>query len=404
MTKCTTGLILCLLMTLTYAHDSHSHHDGIINAAYFNEAALVSEPSEIACTLNDGTESRCLEIVVKYQPDDLEIGPFCPENISQVGGIWYWDGDDAGLYRLNEAFWTRMQALGYHYYDEEGNITIIDPGVASTAGPPTRLGSNAQSVCLQATPDISVEMTTLIPLEPSLASSPTQLGTVAHVGLALNGTPIFADAPSAQTGALPALDTCGGHTDPGGWYHWHATASDIESVYEHEGIEADCALEQSSSALFGYALDGFPIYGSTEADGSLPHDLDACNGHVGITPEYPEGIYHYHASLEFPNLPSCLVGVSAENAFRTTASQGIGSANQANRRPPPMGIGTMGMENGAIPPMGQAPDFTVAARELGVDADALRDALGFPPNFAAAAQVLGVSVERLQEVLPPPPR
>ena len=68
-----------------------------------------------------------------------------------------------------------------------------------------------------------------------------------------------------------------------------------------------------------------PMYGSVDQDGSTPTDLDACSGHIGATADYPDGVYHYHAGLEFPNLPTCLVGVSARNAFATTASTGVGA-------------------------------------------------------------------------------
>ncbi|MCD0176366.1 YHYH protein [Deinococcus sp. 14RED07] len=67
------------------------------------------------------------------------------------------------------------------------------------------------------------------------------------------------------------------------------------------------------------------IYGSAEADGSAPADLDECSGHFAATPEYPGGVYHYHASLTFPNLPTCLTGTSANNAFSSAAQQGIGA-------------------------------------------------------------------------------
>lgn len=83
---------------------------------------------------------------------------------------------------------------------------------------------------------------------------------VSKVGVAPDGVPVFSDAPSIQqTGHMPALDTCGGHIDPGGWYHWHATSTDIETVFAQEGVVADCALEQNSAALFGYAFDGFAV-------------------------------------------------------------------------------------------------------------------------------------------------
>jgi hypothetical protein len=140
---------------------------------------------------------------------------------------------------------------------------------------------------------------------------------------------------------MPALDTCGGHIDPGGWDHWHATATDIDSLYAHDHIDlyahdhidADCGLDQSASAQFGYAFDGSAMFVSADADGAVPTDLDACNGHIGPTPTHPAGEYHYHATTDFPNLPACLTGVQAEVNFRTTAPTGIGSGNSGGGGP-----------------------------------------------------------------------
>jgi hypothetical protein len=33
--------------------------------------------------------------------------------------------------------------------------------------------------------------------------------------------------------------------------------------------------------------------------------LDECNGHFAPTPEYPDGIYHYHITEEYPYIPHC---------------------------------------------------------------------------------------------------
>lgn len=297
---------------------SSEEADGVIDPTLFDSAGLVSEPQIVDCTLQDGSEDQCVEFVTKYLPDDLVIGPFCPENIYEdEGGIWEWDGENPGVYRLNEAFFTMLSDQGYEFYDTDGNVYIGDPAGGIQAG---------VNNCLEATADETVEMTVRIPLRPVLAESPTSLGTVAQVGLGIDAVPIFADAPSVlQTGHLPPLDVCGGHIDPGGWYHWHATASDIHSSFEHEGVDAECHLEQSGDALFGYAFDGYPIYGSIDMDGTMPTNLDECSGHTAPTAEYPSGVYHYHAGLEFPNLPTCLVGVSANNAFATTGSAGIGA-------------------------------------------------------------------------------
>ncbi|MEL6525922.1 MAG: YHYH protein, partial [Chloroflexota bacterium] len=261
----------------------------------FNEDVSVSV---VDCTLTDGTETTCYQIESMALPA-FEIGPMCPETLEDIGGIWVWDGDDAGLYTLNEAFFLMVAAQGFIFFDDDGNINIVtEVGGPGSGGEPIT-GNN----CFAQTPDETVTMTSLIPTEPIMADTPTNLGTVAQVGIGIDGVPIFADAPSVlDTGNLPALDVCGGHVDPGGWYHWHATAGDIESSFDHEGLEGvDCLYEQSTSALFAYAFDGYLIYGSTEPDGSLPEDLDECGGHLGPTPDSEEDVYHYHAGLEFPN-------------------------------------------------------------------------------------------------------
>jgi hypothetical protein len=63
---------------------------------------------------------------------------------------------------------------------------------------------------------VAVTATILLPMVPKVSDSDTALGTVAKIGLALDGVPIFADAPSVlQTGHMPALNPCGGQLDPG---------------------------------------------------------------------------------------------------------------------------------------------------------------------------------------------
>lgn len=57
--------------------------------------------------------------------------------------------------------------------------------------------------------------------DPVTAANPTDLGTVAKVGVALDGD-----------------------------------------------VAADCALAQDATALLGYAFDGFPMLGSLQADGT----------------------------------------------------------------------------------------------------------------------------------------
>ena len=347
----------------------------------FAESAFVTAPQIVDCTLETGEQVQCYEIFVSYQPQDLTIGPFCPPSLAETGGLWDWDGDNAGLYRLDREFFEMVAELGYKFYDDDEALTIVDVRVDR---PP-----EDRNACLSASVDESVLITMRLPVEPIMADKPTELGTVAKVGVALDGVPIFADAPSVlDRGHLPALDVCGGHIDPGGWYHWHATATDIETMLEAEGVVADCLLAQEPSALFGYAFDGFPIYGSLEADGSTPTDLDECGGHVSSIGT--DKIYHYHAAVTFPNLPPCLVGVMAKSNFSTTAAQGIGAANARNES-----------GGGAGPP-----DFEKAAASLGITAKELKDAIdnngGREANLSVVAEQLGVDETALRNVFSKP--
>jgi YHYH protein len=304
------GALLATVLTLSIAHAD-------VDASLFGRDALVKDPTVVDCKLTNGEAEKCVQLVLKYKPDKLNIGPFCPTTLDETGGIWDWDGDKPGVYRLNRSFFEMLNGMGYTFYDAAGKVYITDPA----AGRPAQANT-----CLMATAEPGVEMTVLIPKTPTKGDKATELGTVAKVGVALDGVPIFADAPSVlKMGHLPALDTCGGHIDPGGWYHWHGTSTDIDTVYKQSKVEAACALKQSASAQFGYGFDGFAMYGSAETDGSTPTSLDACNGHVGPTANRPEGEYHYHATAEFPNLPRCLSGVQAKDNFKTTAKTGIGS-------------------------------------------------------------------------------
>ncbi|SLN33544.1 hypothetical protein PSA7680_01568 [Pseudoruegeria aquimaris] len=350
----------------------------------FNPSALVGEPQRVACTLETGVEAECLEFTVKYKPDDLEIGPFCPATIEEAGGIWHWTGQEApGVYRIDGGFLAFLAEQGYVMYDAEGTVFIDD----------LQGERRYDNACLAAAQAEEVTVTMRLPLSPVMAETPTPLGTVAKVGVGLDGVPIFADAPTVEaTGNMPALDDCGGHVDPGGWYHWHATASDITGLLSAAGVESACAVPQDPTAQFGYAFDGFALYGHLEPDGSTPVGLDACNGHAAPLQEGGAPVYHYHASEEFPNLPGCLVGVVAEGNFTTTAAQGIGSAG---------GQGGPGGPNG---PGGVPPGFDAAAEALGVPVETLVRAVqaagGPQAALADVAEALGVSEADMRAALP----
>lgn len=377
-------MVACNSPDATTTTNSSAIDETKIDLSLFSKDALVKDPAVVDCTLANGEATKCAQITVKHKPDNLQVGPFCPTTLNEVGGIWNWDGKDAGLYRVDGAFLKMLNSLGYKFYDADGKVHIS----TSIASKP-----KFDNTCMSMKADKSVEMTILLPMTPKMADQPTELGTVAKIGLALDGVPIFADAPSVlKTGHMPALDTCGGHIDPGGWYHWHTTPTDINSVYEQKKVAAKCALKQSPSAQFAYAFDGYAMYGTTEMDGKVPIDLDTCNGHIGATARSPKGEYHYHATRNFPNLPGCLKGIQAKSNFSTTASTGLGSAG---------GGGGPGGSPGAD---GGKPNFASAAKKLGVTEKALeqamQDAGGPQADLTKVAKTLNVSAEALKAALP----
>lgn len=274
--------------------------------AWFTSSPTFVSADEVDCTLSDGSAATCVSL--RFGANPVAEGPYCPETPDEVAGLGVYDGPtDPGLHALGRALFEAMEADGYDIIDPDGNVRISDP-----AQPPD---DPRASYCLEGTPDDDLIVTALIPTEPALLSSPRQLGEVDPLGVALDGFPLVSDPPSVvDRGHIPALDPCGGHQDPAGYYHGHIAAASIDALLGALGIdEVRCDnATQDTDALVGVSLDGFAIYGSTES-GVVPSDLDDCGGHDGPTAELPDGAYHYHAlSDTAPGLPGCLVGASVD--------------------------------------------------------------------------------------------
>ena len=188
------------------------------------------------------------------------------------------------------------------------------------------------------------------PQENAGTKTATPLGPT---GVWVNGVPIFnaKDAHSynnqgvwntnAVVNEAAGMDAALGHPAPvmgGGMVGGY-----VEGIYHHHqqspSLRAQLGDNGSAhSPILGYAFDGFPVYGPygfANADGSggvvrmrssyrlrtgtRPSgpggaydgtyiedfeyvsglgDLDQYNGRFGVTPEYPDGIYHYHATID----------------------------------------------------------------------------------------------------------
>ena len=128
-----------------------------------------------------------------------------------------------------------------------------------------------------------------IPLHPVPAKKPQSAkGNFLRgaIAVAANGIPIFNPLNNRGDDAFlfGELDEYGGHCGRADDYHYHIAPVHLEKTV---GIGLPIA----------YALDGYPIYGYEEPDGSPVTGLDAFNGHKD-----KNGNYHYHATKKYPYL------------------------------------------------------------------------------------------------------
>lgn len=138
-----------------------------------------------------------------------------------------------------------------------------------------------------------------LPRRPEPAAQPVSIrdrflrGAIA---LAANGVPIF--NPQNNRGEISAeigeLDEWGGHCGRADDYHYHAAPLHLQAAL-------------GRARPIAYALDGYPIHGLTEPDGTTPAGLDAFNGHTTAALGY-----HYHASLKYPYVNGGFHGVVTE--------------------------------------------------------------------------------------------
>jgi len=126
-----------------------------------------------------------------------------------------------------------------------------------------------------------------IPLHPVPAKNPRPIKNDflrGAIAVGVDGIPIF--NPQNNRGEISQqigeLDNWGGHCGRADDYHYHVAPLVLLSVV-------------GKKLPIAYALDGYPIYGLTEPNGSAPVGLDAFHGHT--TPDLG---YHYHASTSYP--------------------------------------------------------------------------------------------------------
>jgi len=221
-----------------------------------------------------------------------------------------------------------------------------------------------------------------MPAEPRKDRPAAALG-MNLFGVALNGVPFDPGAAEywnrdrnsgwqyeALSGKIDlGLDASNAHVQPNGAYHYHGVPV---------ALLARLSGKKKQMTLVGYASDGFPVYAlfgysnsdSAESEvrkletsyrlkkGMRPNgprgrydgtfvedyeyvegagDLDECNGREGVTPEHPDGTYHYVLTAEYPFIPRYLRGTSDPSFLKRGPPPGgrRGPGGPPGGRPPP---------------------------------------------------------------------
>ena len=154
-----------------------------------------------------------------------------------------------------------------------------------------------------------------LPANPAPAVAPSC--APGAVGILLSGAVLFnaLDAPGRDAVAHETQDKCQGHPQISGVYHYHWISTCID----------DKRLADGHSALVGYAIDGFGIFGRYGEGGKLlsSADLDECHGHTHAIEWNGRRVvmYHYHATWDFPYTVGCLRGAYGRENVRAISGR-----------------------------------------------------------------------------------
>jgi len=206
------------------------------------------------------------------------------------------------------------------------------PGGANTIPGTPGFGQNYSSAAAIGISPYNLDIR--VPMNPKYLATPQSIdylaigvaltGALWHVELANLSATVFTNPISI----LP-LDQCFGHPYSQ-QYHYHAYSW---KCFPNQGTSGQ-------SPLFGYAMDGFGIYGPRGADGKeiTNAQLDECHGMTSpvLFNGKIQNIYHYVLNSEFPYAIGCFRGAIDPANFGATPLPLLG------QMPPMPGMPAMG--------------------------------------------------------------
>jgi hypothetical protein len=186
-----------------------------------------------------------------------------------------------------------------------------------------------------------------LPANPVYSEIPYCMG--GEVGIMLTGVPLFNafDAGLRDAPAHELQDSCEGHPQGTGEYHYHS----LSSCFKDTGIQT----------VLGYAYDGFPITGGKVAEGKYltTDDLDECHGITSdvIIDGKKKTTYHYVMTVDFPYSAGCFRAKPVTTGPSAGAPTNRPLPNQTTARPTAsqgaLGTGgtpAQGQSQGGMPP------------------------------------------------------
>jgi len=297
------------------------------SSSCFNVALTGSAASNYVFTLASATATTCTTTTSSIDPTKLPIGDSKMTTTTPAVGFLYTctAGSSTGGGATSKGPWFNADGTTWNSTTKfvvSGSVSWTSTFLASLSGSILSVNGNglpnhktgifpipsSDAIHQYDGNPNSISAQTIaasLPANPQIASKPSCLPGGA-IGVLLTGARLFnaSDAVGRDAAAWEGQDSCQGHPERTGAYHYHTLST--------------CATPADSSGqhspLVGYAADGFGLYGNLGEGGvALTNaDLDLCHGHSHSITVNGATVtqYHYHATKEFPYTMGCFKGTA----------------------------------------------------------------------------------------------